>query len=214
MADSKAVSIRIPDELLAKIDKLAEEKYTSIKGKPNRSLVIQSAIVAYFVTVSDTVSDDATENNLITLSDSIDIVEFKGIQKSVTFLLDELQQLKKTVSTLSGTVIKPEIEIEQKTRRQLELMPIATSVSTTVSDNVNEGLTINQLSERLDCSTGSIKKEKYRYKNEPKKFVTWSRKRDHAGFGWEFRQDSDLFYRVQEPASLSEGEAEAQTNHP
>jgi predicted DNA-binding protein len=218
MADSKAVSIRIPDELLAKIDKLAEEKYTSIKGKPNRSIVIQNAIVAYFVTVSDNSSDKdliaSLIDNSVTVSNTVGIKEFRVLQDLVEILSRDVKQLRESLVTSSDTVIKAEIESEQKVKQQLELLPVVTPINITVSDDVINELTISELSERLDCSTSSIKKEKNRYKNEPGKFVIWSKKRDHAGLGWEFRQDSDLFCRVQEPASLSEGEAEAQTNHP
>ena len=52
MTNSKTVSLRIPSELLTKIDQLAEEKYSSHKGVPNRSLAILDAITHYFESVS------------------------------------------------------------------------------------------------------------------------------------------------------------------
>jgi predicted transcriptional regulator len=38
VSSSKTVSLRVPEDLLSKIDRLAQEKYKSHKGVPNRSL--------------------------------------------------------------------------------------------------------------------------------------------------------------------------------
>jgi predicted DNA-binding protein len=79
MANSKAISIRIPDEYLARIDELAEKKHKSIKGTPVRSLVILDAIVAYF----DKMPDSVSKEKIVTLSDTVSIVNFKQLQDSV-----------------------------------------------------------------------------------------------------------------------------------
>jgi hypothetical protein len=84
MANSKAISIRIPDELLEKIDQLAEEKYKSHKGTPNRSLVVLDAIVAYFGTLSDT--ETVLFESLV--SDSVSINDFNGLREEFIALKD------------------------------------------------------------------------------------------------------------------------------
>jgi hypothetical protein len=100
MAESKAISIRVPDILLEKIDRLANEKYKSHKGTPNRSLVILDAIVAYFDTLSDT--DNADE--LITVSDNVSTVEFRELQNIVIAMSDSVRQLKDKLFTASDSV--------------------------------------------------------------------------------------------------------------
>ena len=205
MADSKAVSIRIPDYLLVKIDKLAEEKYTSIKGKPNRSLVIQNAIVAYF----DTLSDSVSTKEIITLSDIVSIVDFKQLQDLVATLLKDVEQLQKAVISSSDTVIEI-TEAHPENRKALN----HTQLSVLTVEEIEKGLTVTELAERFRSKPTNISSQKAKLKLKPEKFIEWSKKQDPDGFGWEFRDKSTLFYRVLEPASLSEGEAEAQINHP
>jgi predicted DNA-binding protein len=205
MADSKAVSIRIPDELLAKIDDLAERKYRSIKGKPNRSLVILDALVAHF----DKLPDTKNSNNAITLNDTVTIQDFQELQNLVNRMIGEIEQLKKTVTTVSDSADETNVvNAGQKGNDQLELVQI---IKSTVSDTVvtesssDDGLTVNQLAERLGKKRGDITSKKFNCnrKSEPEKFIEWSRNLDPEGQGWEFREGSKLFYRV-EIASLSD----------
>lgn len=212
MADSKAVSIRIPDELLAKIDKLAEEKYTSIKGKPNRSLVIQSAIVSYFATVSDSLSSNTLItpiiDNLVTLSDTVDIEEFRILQDLVEVLSRDVRQLKKSSITLSDTVTKVE-----KIETEIIKPPDHTQLSVLNVEETEKGLTAAKLAARFDLKPNDVTSKKSKSKTNPEIFVRWSKSKDPEGQAWAFRENSKLFYRVPS-ASLNEGEAEAQTNHP
>lgn len=134
MAESKAISIRVPDILLEKIDRLAEEKYKSHKGTPNRSLVVLDAIAAYF----DTPSDTGIVDKLITVSDSVNIVEFNELRDIVTALSDSVRQLEDRLSTVSDNVNK------------LEDRPLAVSDGVNKSDvnveskPVDEDLSIGQ----------------------------------------------------------------------
>lgn len=65
MAESKVVSIRIPQDLLKGIDRLAAERYPSRRpdGDPNRSQLILDALAAYVE------NPDYTVNNSCTVSD-------------------------------------------------------------------------------------------------------------------------------------------------
>ena len=58
MAESKVVSIRIPQDLLDAIDRLAAQAYPSRRsgGEPNRSQVILDALAAYVKPFDDTVN--------------------------------------------------------------------------------------------------------------------------------------------------------------
>jgi hypothetical protein len=111
MANSKAISIRIPDQLLGKIDKLAEEKYKSHKGTANRSLVILDIIADYFDTVSDTNNIDKAEE-CQTLPDTVSIVEFNGLRDIVDALSITVRQLEGQIINFSGSGEKPS-QVEQ-----------------------------------------------------------------------------------------------------
>jgi metal-responsive CopG/Arc/MetJ family transcriptional regulator len=198
MGESKAVSIRIPDDILAKVDKLAEEKYTSIKGKPNRSLVIQNAIVAYF----DTLSDSVFRERVNTVSDNVDIEEFKVLRQSFDTLSDTVRQINNTVSLL-------------------------------VSESKPSTLSNGDLAVRLKISSSTLSHWRSPGKKgkTAEEFLKATREKDPDGIGWEpipgtsrFKPEREIGtnptgviqLRLQEEktASLSEGEAEAQTNHP
>lgn len=57
MAESKVVSIRVPQELLNAVDQLAAVRYPSRRGKePNRSQLILDALESYVAHFDDTVS--------------------------------------------------------------------------------------------------------------------------------------------------------------
>jgi hypothetical protein len=57
-------------------------------------------------------------------------------------------------------------------------------------------LTIAQLSTRFDCDSALVRKQKSKYKDEPEKFVAWSKGRDPDGYGWKFDETSKLFIPV------------------
>lgn len=102
MANSKTISVRVPEDLLSKIDRLAQEKYKSHKGVPNRSLVILDAIVAYCDTLHDSVEKDSD----IALSHTVTIEQFQVLREFVDSLAEELNTIKSRVNALSGSVIK------------------------------------------------------------------------------------------------------------
>jgi predicted DNA-binding protein len=194
MADSKAVSIRIPDELLAKIDDLAERKYKSIKGKPNRSLVILDAVVAFF----NAVSDSEINNDLIALSDTVDIKDFKKLQDFVTALSEDVTRLKGTLITPSDTAIKTEdVEPEQ------EIAKKSADVQLLLGE-IEKGVKVAILAERFQVKPNDITSKKSKSKANPDLFVSWSKEKDPDGQAWEFREDSKLFYQVKEAAASIE----------
>lgn len=186
MANSKAISIRIPDELLEKIDLLAEEKYKSHKGTPNRSLVVLDAIVAYFDTLSDTskIKDD------ISMSDSVSIQEFRDLQILFRTLSDSVVLLEKEMISLSDNVR----QVDKK-----KLLPIQLNTSV-VSDNIIEprflnvdnGLTVSQLGSRLKQTPQLIGTNK----KKPREFSDWAKKIDPDGYGWKYEQDSKLYFPI------------------
>lgn len=97
MAESKVVSIRIPQDLLDAIDRLAAVRYPSRRGKePNRSQVILD-----FIEQSIQTTDDDTVNNRITVTHEVietrlDILvdeKLSPIQEKLAALESELEKL-------------------------------------------------------------------------------------------------------------------------
>jgi metal-responsive CopG/Arc/MetJ family transcriptional regulator len=219
MANSKAISIRVPDELLEKIDRLAEEKYKSHKGTPNRSLVVLDAIVEYF----DTLSDSSRVGILSDSDNKNRIEEISTIVNTLSDNVSELMELKKIVLTLSDSVDK--LTKSQPSKKDSEVKQLSTS---DISDNdsskpINdpdpqkkpvkfkakekstepkktadgvETMTTTQLAARLKLTNEALSKAKSRYKNDVDRFIRWSYDRDPEHFAWEFRSESSLFYRA------------------
>jgi metal-responsive CopG/Arc/MetJ family transcriptional regulator len=181
MANSKAISIRVPDELLDKIDKLAEDKYKSHKGTPNRSLVVLDAIVAYF----DALSDIANINEAVLVSDSVSIVEFNGLRDIVDTLSNTVKKLEKQLLIMSDSV---EILDENPKQGQLDIVTLSDSVMI---------LNATQLAKRLEVPISMITK----YKNTSD-LLDWSKGKDPDSIAWSY----DSVIKKFSPASLSEQE--------
>lgn len=184
MANSKAISIRVPDELLEKIDLLAEEKYKSHRGTPNRSLVVLDAIVAYFDTLSDTSSIDRA----ITVSDSVSIGEFDKLRDMVIALSDTVRQLENKLVTTFDSVISlnENIELELEIELEPELEPVADERLKqgcldvfTMSDSVI--LNGKQLAQRLSVAPSAISK----YRNSLE-LPEWSKAKDPESIAWSY----------------------------
>lgn len=208
MANSKAISIRVPDELLEKIDLLAEEKYKSHKGTPNRSLVVLDAIVAYFDTLSDTNRIEYT----VSVSDSVSIADFKGLQDVVSTLSDSIRQLQREMISLSDSI--RQTDSNSRSSQEIKIIPSGTQLSTNlVSDSVTnnsltsdsseaETLSGQELAERLKVSPSRFSPER---EKGLKNFIEWTKswKGNPDGVGWGFKDKPHgkgfIYYPVKEP---------------
>lgn len=186
MANSKAISIRIPDELLEKIDSLAEEKYKSHKGTPNRSLVILDAIVNYF----DTLSDTSNIERLNILSDSVSISEFNELRDIVLTLSDNVDQLLENSKIIHSETVKP-------SHNQLPIFVMSDSVIKTNSSD-KDSLTVSELAQRFRMEPRNLgsRKSQFEKKGQSSEFITWSKEQDPDGYAWEYKAGSKLYYRV------------------
>jgi predicted DNA-binding protein len=165
MANSKAISIRVHDELLDKIDKLAEEKYKSRKGTPNRSQVVLDALDAYF----DTLSDNNNSEDIVSLSDTVRIEDFQELRNIVNTLSDSVRQLEDKVITLSendGQFNSKDIEPTKDEPEQNQLSIIS------VSDSVQE-LTGQELAKKLGINASDISTKKNHL--AVKEFIEWTK---------------------------------------
>jgi predicted DNA-binding protein len=189
MANSKAISIRVPDELLEKIDLLAEKKYKSHKGTPNRSLVVLDAIVAYF----DTLSDTGSFKNAALVSDSVSIQEFRDLQILFGTLSDSVVRLEKRINTLSDNVEQiGEVKILPIQLSTLDTHVVSDSVNETSILNLDNGLTVSQLGSRLKQTPQLIGTNK----KKPKEFSDWAKEKDPDRYGWEYKESSKLYYPI------------------
>ena len=188
MSESKAVSIRIPDELLAKVDRLAEEKYKSHKGTPNRSLVILDAIANYF----DTLSDSSNSNEIISVSDSVSIAEFRELQGIVNTLSDTVKRLENFIYTLSDDVLKEKGEnvvVKQPKQNQLSIIASSDSVNS-VNYQKSTVLTGEELASILKTNPSKLSQERKNRTNED--FINWTRslKGNLQKTGWTYKPKS------------------------
>jgi metal-responsive CopG/Arc/MetJ family transcriptional regulator len=97
MAESKVVSIRIPQELLDAIDRLAAVRYPSRRGgEPNRSQLILDLIESGIQTASDDTVDNritVTPEVLETQLDALVDEKLSPIQEKLAALESELEKL-------------------------------------------------------------------------------------------------------------------------
>lgn len=187
MANSKVVGIRIPDELLEKIDRLAEEKYTSHRGTPNRSLVVLDIISAHFDTLPNTVIN---ENAILPL-DSVSVIEFNELRDVVATLSNNVKQL------MDDRELAHQ-KTTESVHSQLPIFPMLDSVVEV--DPINKsGLTVGELAQRFGMEPRNLgsRKSQFEKKGQLAEFIAWSREKDPDGYGWGYKESSKLYYRVE-----------------
>jgi metal-responsive CopG/Arc/MetJ family transcriptional regulator len=201
MSNSRTISLRIPDDLLSKIDRLAEERYKSHKGTPNRSLVILDAITAYCDALYDTESD----NEFAASSSNVDIKKLQELEKTVFLVSQDIEWIKQSLIALHDSVnnpLKPDIEPKQDElakdssqhidQGDLPLFP---------SPNLSEKIEIHAslLAKRLGLSLAILNNLKSQYKRD---FSGLSGVlKDPDGIKWMGRSGKNVYYPHKETSS-------------
>lgn len=151
------------------------------------------------------------------LSESLEMIKNELLSELKSELVKETEKLEaelnKRIGELKSELLsKPLLEVDIKSadkpfdQQELSIPVVEASDSNGVSE---KGLTGTELSRRLSYDNSNLgKKAKQSTKEE---FAKWSQERDPEAIGWELRKDK-RYYPL--PASLSEGEAEAQSSHP
>lgn len=130
-------------------------------------------------------------------------------EERISELKSELLSELKVSSSNSESRGKPEkqldigVEVAQVQKKPTKLRarkkPTKSSDPKDVADGINI-LTTTQLAQRLNGVKNnngiSSAKRNAKERNNPSHFTDWSRKIDPEGYGWEFRSDSQLFYKV------------------
>ena len=99
MPDSKAISVRIPSQLLYSLDAIAEKDYRlKSNGYPNRSQVLLDALEAYIEqrqnekNVDNTVSKEELENALDFERKDMEQIMYIEIRKAIKPALDKIYE--------------------------------------------------------------------------------------------------------------------------
>jgi metal-responsive CopG/Arc/MetJ family transcriptional regulator len=199
MSESKTISLRIPENILTEIDRIAQEKYKSHKGTPNRSLVILDALEAYI----NTPSCDAI--TLIASHDGVLTERVQELEKTVSQILEDFKQFKELSIAVHGTAIEVSDLPDPIFIAEPDLLPHQSNLfavsgdANNASKSTDDGLTIDRLAERIGSTNKVILKERGRHPEFPSKFLNWVRKKDPNGFGWEYKEESGLFHKVELP---------------
>ena len=96
MAESKPVTIRIPNDWLVQIEKLAAHKYPGRKGNPNKSQVILDAVEFYLQHLNNDTNDSVHGN------DNVFDVNKQEIQQTVNLAVE--QQIEKLALNLKESI--------------------------------------------------------------------------------------------------------------
>ena len=99
MPDSKAISVRIPSQLLDSLDVIAEKDYRAKSdGKPNRSQVMLDTLEAYIEqrqnekNLDNTVSKEELENALDFERKDMEQIMYIEIRKAIKPALDKIYE--------------------------------------------------------------------------------------------------------------------------
>lgn len=131
-----------------------------------------------------------------------------NIQKLQKSLIDRLEsELKSKLSSSSPNQLALSVDVIADSKKTVKSISENKKTKTRVknknskpreiADGINS-LTAAQLGERLGLATGSITNRRSEAKaaNNTEQFINWSKDRDPEKYGWEYRGESPLFYKV------------------
>ena len=108
MAESKPVTIRIPEPWLSQIEAIAAKKYPGRKGNPNKSQVVLDAVDFYLQHLNDNNDSVTVNDNVLTVSNSsIEEVANRAVKNEIEKLTQNLKQALSQCMT-EFTAAKPE----------------------------------------------------------------------------------------------------------
>jgi hypothetical protein len=102
-------------------------------------------------------------------------------------LSELLSELNSKFSELKGKLLSDSLKVDVDSDSLFDLL---------VSRELDERFTIAELSKRFGCDPSLVRKQKSKYKDEPEKFIAWSKSRDPDGRGWKFDEEAKLFAPV------------------
>jgi hypothetical protein len=125
----------------------------------------------------------------VSYSSSLDVEALKN---------ELLSELDFRFSELRGELLSKSLRSVEITHESLKEVKIGhdSLKAVNMDCDVIERPTISELSKRFGCDPSLMRKQKSKYKDEPEKFVAWSKSRDPNGRGWKFNEETKLFALV------------------
>jgi hypothetical protein len=129
-----------------------------------------------------------TEFLAVSRDSSLDVEALKGELRS-----ELLSELDFRFSELKGELLSKPLNSVGIDRQQSKAVEPEPKFIAGAAAPLNLRLTIAQLSDRFGCDPSLMRKQKSKYKDEPEKFIAWSKSRDPEGRGWKFDEEARLF---------------------
>ena len=200
MPDSKAISVRIPSQLLDSLDAIAEKDYRAkSNGYPNRSQVMLDALEAYIEqrqnknNVDNTVSKDELENALDFERRDMEQIMYIEIRKAVKPALDKIYE---RLEVLEQRPAKEATAFPQEgrasTKKQADdasqrLEESANKIFKKAEDTL-EALNTTQLAKRLNVGRSTI------YDHCKKGDIAqWTARKDKEEISWVYDEHKRIF---------------------
>jgi hypothetical protein len=156
-----------------------DEKFQTFKQErgvgDSQALIL---ILTEFLGVSHKVSQNS----------SLDVDVLKGELRS-----ELLSELDFRFNELKGELLSEPLSSVAIDRPGLKTVELEAKSTAGAVVPLDLQLTIAQLSARFGCDPSLTRKQKSKYKDEPEKFIAWSKSRDPEGRGWKFDEEARLF---------------------
>ncbi len=169
------IAAYLPPEVNDKFQAFKEER-----GLGDSQALIQ--ILTEFLEVSQQVSYGSSLDIEVLKSELLrelsNELEFRFNELKSGLLSSSLKSVKISQESLKG------VRVSQESLDAVEL-----------DSEFIERLTTAQLSARFGCDSALTRKQKSKYKDEPDKFIAWSKSRDPDGWGWRFDEIDRVFDR-------------------
>jgi hypothetical protein len=124
----------------------------------------------------------------VSRASSLDVEALKGELRS-----ELLSELDFRFSELKGELLSKPLNSVEIDRQQSKAVEPAPKFIAGAAAPLDLRLTIAQLSEHFGCDPSLMRKQKSKYKDEPEKFIAWSKSRDPEGRGWKFDEKAKIF---------------------
>lgn len=125
------------------------------------------------------------------LSELLSELDIRFSELKGELLSKPLESVEIIQESLKGVTLSHESLVDMKVTHE-RLKPVD------LGSGFIERPTIAQLSIRFSCDSALTRKQKSKYKDEPEKFIAWSKSRDPDGYGWKFNDDDRVFDRIPE----------------
>ena len=195
MPDSKAISVRIPSQLLNSLDAIAEKDYRAkSNGYPNRSQVLLDALEAYIEqrrnekNVDNTVSKDELENALDFERRDMEQIMYIEIRKAVKPALDKIYERLEVLEQATAFPQEGRASTKKQANDASQKLEESTNKIFKKAEDTLEALNTTQLAQRLNVGRSTI------YDHCKKGDIAqWTARKDKEGISWVYDEHKRIF---------------------